>query len=247
MRRKLLVLRLCVPCLVPTGTPGQLARHQQQARAVQTVMDYSDKGQESTRCSCLPRTLVTVSLLAAVLLWLVAAVAVDVCSMDPKSFSGCMEITRATSWPLPARAFEECRNDELRAVCLTSYELRAGCITSFALVHLCQAVVVLAAAYVAVGATRCATVHAATCRERPQGTTTGWSTIGRDSTDDHAAPPSRDSVSLEMVAPNEIIPSTVTSGPTTMISRDSFYNSHGMDGDYRHARESVEELLPSWM
>lgn len=228
-------------------------------------MDYSDKGQESTRCSCLPRTLVTVSLLAAVLLWLVATVAVDVCSMDPSSFSGCMEITRTTSWPLPSGAFEECRNDELRAVCLTSYELRAGCVTSFALLHLCQAAVVLAAACVAIGATMCATGHAESRRERRQGATTGWSTIRRDSTDDHMAPlPSRDSVSLDTAScvstqrdllprtaikvvsfPNETVLSSVAA--PAVISRDSFssdWGSHGEESREEGSRNSIEELLP---
>ena len=232
-------------------------------------MDYSEKDQE--RCK-FERFAITVSLLAAVLLWLVATVAVDVCSMDPSSFSGCMEITRTTSWPLPSGAFEECRNDELRcrndelrAVCLTSYELRAGCVTSFALLHLCQAAVVLAAACVAIGATMCATGHAESRRERRQGATTGWSTIRRDSTDDHMAPlPSRDSVSLDTAScvstqrdllprtaikvvsfPNETVLSSVAE--PAVISRDSFssdWGSHGEESREEGSRNSIEELLP---
>ena len=232
-------------------------------------MDYSEKDQE--RCK-FERFAITISLLAAVLLWLVATVAVDVCSMDPSSFSGCMEITRTTSWPLPSGAFEECRNDELRcrndelrAVCLTSYELRAGCVTSFALLHLCQAAVVLAAACVAIGATMCATGHAESRRERRQGATTGWSTIRRDSTDDHMAPlPSRDSVSLDTAScvsthrdllprtaikvvsfPNETVLSSVAE--PAVISRDSFssdWGSHGEESREEGSRNSIEELLP---
>ena len=114
----------------------------------------------------------------------------------------------------------------MRAVRLTSNELRVGCVTSFAVLHLCQAVVVLAAACVAVGATRCATVHAAT--RRKQGVTTVWSTTMRDSTDDHdvVAPlPKRDSISLELVGCNPTSRDMREKLPMTATSRTKYFRA----------------------